>query len=202
MQANWRFVRRFNRTDIVLTHPRNCWAVREPRAGDVFGANCRLATINRWMRQSAASPRCNHDLSLSRLHAAFAKFFYHLLHRALFIQNDVSPGNRVETAPSQIFRSTGRYRMIPPQPWRGGGMAADERVEADSMSVHNGQRKSVHPSPRLGYYLVTLRAGISTRRNKAGETSSCCSLYSAQLRVRSPAITWRRTRNCNALREN
>jgi hypothetical protein len=45
-------------------------------------------------------------------------------------------------------------------------MAPDECVETDSMSEHNGQRKSVQTLPRLGYYLVTLQAGISTRRNK------------------------------------
>jgi hypothetical protein len=59
-QANWRFVHRFNRTDIVLTHIRNCWAIRKPRADDVFGANCRLAITNPWRapisRQPAVQP--------------------------------------------------------------------------------------------------------------------------------------------------
>jgi hypothetical protein len=60
MQAKSRFVHRFNGIDIALTHIRNCWAIGKPRAGDVFGANCRLAIINPWRapisRQPAVQP--------------------------------------------------------------------------------------------------------------------------------------------------
>ena len=62
MQANWCFVHKFNRFDIALTHMRNCWAIRKPRPGDVFGANCRLAIINPGTRDqpSACSATMTH----------------------------------------------------------------------------------------------------------------------------------------------
>jgi hypothetical protein len=54
IQAKWRFVHRFNRVDVALTHIRNCWAIGRPRA------NCRLAIVNPWhvpiSRQPAVQP--------------------------------------------------------------------------------------------------------------------------------------------------
>jgi hypothetical protein len=46
----------FNGIGIALTHVRNCWAIGEPQAGDIFGANCRLAIINPWRAPTSRQP--------------------------------------------------------------------------------------------------------------------------------------------------